>query len=546
MRLEPGLAADPTPSPNRLRSMVLPPGMLGLAAVTAAVLLLRLPTFFEPPWHTDEGIFAAVAQRVLSGGDLYEDAFESKPPLFLYLYVALFKLFDPGVFPLRLAATLSAVGTHVALYFVALRLRLGRRHALLAAGALGVLLGVPFWEGTLALTEVFTILPATLAVLCVLVWRSRDPRTRDALALLLAAGVLFGVAFLFRQTAALAAAAVGLWILLNGRAWVRAGLLLAAGFTLAVLPVVGWFALVGDFAWFWEANVAFFLFYVPSGQELPFAARPIIAAPVLLTVACLWYYHRRGESPRWGLPALWLVLTLAGAMLTGRPYSHYMLQAFPPLALLIAMIAPRIRLSWRPTRQHAPALALAASLALMWAVVVTPMFGGNPFAMRFTRGPSYYLNFAAWTAGLRSDWDYNNYFDRRVNQTLFLTRILRESGAEGSRVYIWGEYPWVYALSRVEPATRYTTSFYVLLLPYLDTKLGETLGSARPEFLVVMSDAKPRFSGSDEVVDRRYRNSRRAIDEIVARDYTRVAASDRAEVYRYRRDVPRLQDGITP
>lgn len=527
------------------QSGIATPGLVGLAVVTAAVLLLRLPSFFEPPWHTDEGIFAAVAQRVLTGGTLYADAWESKPPLFLYLYVGLYKVFDPGVFPLRLAATLAAVGTHIALYFVALRLGLDRRHALLGAAALGVLLGVPFWEGTLALTEVFTILPTTLAVLCVLSWRSRDWDFRRATALLLMAGFLFGVAFLFRQTAALAAGAVGLWLLLNGDA-LRAGPRLAAGFLGAVVPVVAWFALVGDFHWFWDANVGFFLFYVPSGQELPFAARPIILTPVLLTLACLAYYRWRGHSPLWGLPALWLVFTLAGAMLTGRPYSHYMLQAFPPLALLVAILAPQVRLSWRPRREQAPALALAASLALMWAAVVTPMFGGNPFAMRYTRGPSYYLNFSAWTLGLRDERDYNNYFDRRVNHTLALAATLRQMGAAGERVYIWGEYPWIYALARVEPATRYTTSFYVLLMPHLDTRLGHTLHSAQPGFVVVMNDALPKFHGRDEILERRYRNSRHAIDQMLQRDYVRIFATDRAEVFQRKEDSPRPTSGIAP
>ncbi|HEY4684730.1 MAG TPA: hypothetical protein VII57_01655, partial [Dehalococcoidia bacterium] len=66
-----------------LRAMAGRPALLLVAGFAVGTLILRLPTFFEPPWHTDEGIFAAVAQKVVSGGQLYADAWESKPPLFL-------------------------------------------------------------------------------------------------------------------------------------------------------------------------------------------------------------------------------------------------------------------------------------------------------------------------------------------------------------------------------------------------------------------------------------------------------------------------------
>ena len=68
-----------------------------LLAFAVFTVLIRLPTFFEPPWHTDEGIFQAVAQKVANGGQLYSDAWESKPPLFLYISVASIQLFGPGV-----------------------------------------------------------------------------------------------------------------------------------------------------------------------------------------------------------------------------------------------------------------------------------------------------------------------------------------------------------------------------------------------------------------------------------------------------------------
>src|SRR5439155_18943097 len=114
----------------------------------------------------------------------------------------------------------------------------------------------------------------------------------------------------------------------------------------------------------------------------------------------LWQRLRSQRVQAWGLPALWLGMTLAGALLTGRPYSHYLLQAFPPLGLLAAFVLPalaRLPQEWGVSLRlgtfPAPALAIALALALTWGYVVTPMFAGNVFAMRYTRGPTYYPNF---------------------------------------------------------------------------------------------------------------------------------------------------------
>jgi hypothetical protein len=520
-------------SDRRSRPTLFASSWFWLVLITAVVVVLRLPSFFEPPWNTDEGIFGAVAQRVIEGGKLYRDAWESKPPLFLYLYVGIFKVFGPGVFGLRLAATASAIGTELATFLIARRL-MSERRALLAAALCGVFLAVPFWEGTLALTEIFTVLPTGLAVVVLLDW---DRRTRPELnrvdALLVAAGVLFGAAFLLRQTSLAGAAAGGVWLVLRGRPWRRALVFGGFGFALSVVPVVAAFELSGDFHWFWDANVAFFFKYVPSGQQLPFASRPLILLPFSITAVALALTHlRRVVSPKWTLPALWLTLTLAGALVTGRPYSHYFLQSFPPLAILIAMALPGPGIDLRPRLHHLPAALFVGALILEWVCVVTPMFSGNAFAMHWTRGPYYYQNFAEYLIGKRTRVNYEAYFDGRVRYTRVLTKALARLHAEDQKVYIWGEYPWAYTLARVEPSSRYMTSFYVLLLPYQDVNLGSTLDLERPRYIVVMSDARPRMSPASPIIDQRWTNAKRSLDALLMSEYQLVSSEGRADIYR--------------
>src|SRR3546814_11326256 len=66
-----------------------------------------------------------------------------------------------SVLSLRLAATAFALGTQLTLYLIGRRL-IDPRRALIASGVFGILFAVPFWEGTLALTETFAVLPTAL------------------------------------------------------------------------------------------------------------------------------------------------------------------------------------------------------------------------------------------------------------------------------------------------------------------------------------------------------------------------------------------------
>ncbi len=501
-----------------------------------AVGLLRVPSFFEPPWHTDEGIFAAIAERLLNGGSLYADAWEIKPPLFLYLYAAIFEAFGAGVLPLRIAATASALATQGALYLLALRF-MSRRQAFIASLTAGVLLAVPFWEGNLALTEIFAVLPTTLAVLSAVGWQQGAGPRRDGW--LLAAGALFAVAFLLRQTAAVVGAGVFVWLLLSGARPARPALLLCGGFAAVVAPVVAGFWLLGSFYWFWDANIGSFFIYVPSGQEVPLYQRPVIVAPIAVAlVGLVWLRLREGAAPVWALPALWLVLTLAAALLTGRPYSHYFLQTFPPLALIVGLAAAPAVLSWRPRPAQWPAYAIAATLVLLWVSVVMPAFGGNPRAMRYSKGEQYYTNFVAWAFGAKDREAYERYFDKRVYLTQRLSARLQDLGAEGEDVFIWGEYPWVYALSGANTATRYTTSCYVLLMPDLDRQLYHSLVAADPRFIVTLADVWPRLRDDTGVLQRRYAISTQAVNTRIAERYELVAAIGRARVFE--RTTPRL------
>src|SRR3990167_502655 len=216
-----------------------------LGLILFVTFILRFPSLFEPFWYGDEGIFAAVGRNLNFGGVLYQTAWDNKPPAIYLTYAVIFKLFGVSMFWLRLTTAVFVLVTATAIYEIA-RQVLGKNRALLATLIFGVITSLRLVEGNLALTEIFMILPITLAMLFVI------KRNFDYLSLF-GAGILFAVASLYKQVGAFEAAALGIFLFLatkNLAEFIKKGIALSAGFALPYLATVAYFApknLVGDY-----------------------------------------------------------------------------------------------------------------------------------------------------------------------------------------------------------------------------------------------------------------------------------------------------------
>jgi hypothetical protein len=502
--------------------------LLLAVAACGLVFWLRVPSFFEPAWHTDEGTFAGVAQAIVRGGSLYAEAWESKPPLFLYLYAGIFKLFGAGILQIRLAATVAAIVTQLIVFFVGGHL-IGWRKALWASLLLGVLLAVPFWEGNLALSEMFS-LPLACGGLLLLMMGSRNGSLNIGVAA--GAGVLFGLSFLIRQPAVLAMGAAVVWLLFQRRLTMEALGVMVAASTTPLVAVMAGFALLGSFHWFWDANVAYFFSYVPAYSRLHPALMPFLLLPLVATLAVFAGKWRREEPmPAWALPALWFSVAFVGALVNGKDYSHYLLQTFPPLALLVVnMDAPRLPAPVLSLKQP-PAVLVGGAIALSWLIVVGVVFR-DPTGRHWTKGPDYYAHMLLYAIGDESEREFNAYFDKRVNTTLSLEDELRLLDADGKTAYIWGEYPWLYALSDLQPLSRYMTSTYMLENDERFPELMGQLNRRPPPFILFFSDVKPKPAGPE--TSERFARMNRAMTSFVERRYESVGKIGNCTVYRLR------------
>ena len=167
------------------------------ASLAAALLMLRVPALAQP-MGADQGLYAYVGERILAGELPYRDAWDQKPPAIHYTY-ALMRAAWPGDGAVG-AADLLAAGTVAWLLY-----RLGTVTGSSAAGAVSALVFLLLSNPSLtrlggirlrAQCETFIAVVVAGGLLLLL---HRTAGTRPVR--VLAAGILFGLAFLFKYNA---------------------------------------------------------------------------------------------------------------------------------------------------------------------------------------------------------------------------------------------------------------------------------------------------------------------------------------------------------
>ncbi|TAK63859.1 MAG: hypothetical protein EPO22_06305 [Dehalococcoidia bacterium] len=468
---------------------------LALAAATLAfAFALRYPSLFEPRWYGDEGIFAGVATNIREGRTLYAQAWDNKPPLIFYTYAAAQSTLGSSVFALHLWATISVLATQATVIAVAAQL-FGQRRALVAGALFALAMGTPVIEGNLALTETFMILPTSLGVLA-FVLTERAPEGRRV-AGYIASGAMFGVAAGFKQVAVFDLAAVMVMVLAMHERPRRALLALATGF---VAPQLAWSALFvanGAFSEYWYAIAGSLRVYSEwAPYEGPFL-RVAGYLPALMAIAWLVRRRQLGEEITLGaLPVVWLGLAFSGATSSTFPFPHYLQQAAPACALVVAS---------NPLRWERDGLsrALLGVAAVLVAAIIVGRFGPE-FGVRKQVNPvRYYTTFVEHRWGTMSDQDYDYRFDGKVLAVNDIVAYTRQDGA-GDSMFAWGELPWLYAAGGYTNPSRYYSSFLGELIPGARPNIMRDLEARPPVYIVVSDAAYSPFPELDAFIGGRY------------------------------------------
>ena len=366
--------------------------LVGVAV--ALSVALRLPQL-RGDIYVDEAEYAHIARQWAHGARLYRDVSLDRPQLLLVLFRGLNRLGYLSSVPLRGFMMAWGAALIVAVAWL-VRTAGGSWRAVAATSLLlAWFSSSKFFDGQFVNGELLAALPS---VLCLCVGLTAFRRSRRT-ALLVAAGLLGGVAVLFKQSGIDGFAALCLWTVFGGRPMTKVSdrakdaCRLVGGFGVAIGIAAVHGATLGFSAWV-HAMVGARLDQAGSSGSAGLADRLVtslndygpyavgLAAGVILAAI-----HLRRTSAT--TPLLWTWLAMGGAaFLAGGGYSrHYYQALFPAACTLCGLAIDRL---WTG---HRPAVAMIAGLSVLpLALGGAPMFtGGQSKVYREARRAAQYV-----------------------------------------------------------------------------------------------------------------------------------------------------------
>jgi hypothetical protein len=469
------------------------------AGLTLLAFVLRAPTFVTRLFDPDEAAIGVQAMVVRSGGTLYTDIYDRKPPLPPLLYAASFSLTDStDVRLMRVLVTVLLACSGILVAMECMR-RWGPHHAwwggiLMITGAMALF---PADAGAANYAH-FALLPGTAAI----IWSRRG-----TLPWAIAAGVAIGVAILTRQSWLLGVVPMCVSIGLHGR-WRNIGPSLVAG--ALTVATTGFYAPLGRF---WEWNVTNSPGFVFAGTGLwsavtkglasiggfvAFHPVTIVAVAVCVAVGVAAIRQRRlpADVDLW----LWAGSGVAAWAAGLRFFGHYWLQVVPAVVLLAIPVVAR----WTGRRRTAAVAGVAAPALVAWVLLFVP---GS--------------------------------FHHRPDPTA-LADFIRTHTSSTDRVFVWGSYPEVLVAAERLPAGALVHTDFVVGRSGGRNDPAETLASAIPgsrEILVDSLVAHPPqlILDTSTSPDLGYRNFPTSlipeVDQFIHEGYERITSVDGVDVW---------------
>lgn len=453
---------------NADRARRRPSNRVGVA-VACGVLLVAAVVVNQSAAHwrpniVDDLLFAYHGWCVSQGAVPYVDIWDNKPPGIWWLNAAAMRLCGPGVESELLLGGAAVLVTLLA--FVGIARTVFHRSLALPAALVGaVLLTHQAFECGGNRTETYVVACETLAVLGYVRWLRR--RRWHWLVL---AGLLAGVAPLFKQSGLAVAAACGLhlaWVQwrtttfrrLAWRPWVVA----AAALTVAPFVALGVLAsqgalraaafAVGTF------NQAYFAIGDATWTDIPRALRLYedqlrLLAPLLLLVGIglaaggVWRRLRPTAAARFAPPhrglgvlVLWLLLAAYLACVGPGRRGHHFMPVLPALGLL-TLLPVHLMVARRGLWATLTARPAAVAIIVVWLALVAKVSTSS-----FREVVAIWNTKPAWYALRRSE---PHGYELRGELVRALTR-------PDEVIYVWGWDPGTYRAACRRAASKYAT-----------------------------------------------------------------------------------------
>jgi len=454
-----------------------------LIFIFVLVIFLRLPSLFEPNRYADEDIYLTIGQALRRGLVLYRDIHDNKPP-FLYFVAAI----TQSVAGFRFILLLWHL---VNVFFV------WKIASLIFNKNLPVIIGtllfafyssIPLTEGNIANGEIFMIMPATVAVYLLL--RSRPNY--------LLAGLLFSTAFLFKVPIIFDYFAIIFWFVffqsknfkqIISRLFSLPLITLIVSFFTPIIISIIYYARLGAGQAYVRAALLQNLGYLSSweGSRTSFFTSELFYRFLILIILCIIsFLFRRHLGRHLGLLFIWFAGSLFGALLSGRPYPHYLIEIIAPLSLLAVYLFNSNRFE-------------KVFILLSFLLTITSLVH---YRFWHYQSISYYFHSYRHLLRLETDLDYYRYFGDNIVTDYQIAAYLQNYTTPQDRIFVWGTEPSIYSLSRRLPVGKYTVAYHIADFDAFSSTI-DALKIYYPPYIVYFSQ-NPPFPQLDEFIDLYY------------------------------------------
>jgi hypothetical protein len=210
-------------------------------------------------------------------------------------------------------------------------------------------------------------------------------------------------------------------------------------------------------------------------------------AAIFLVILLTIFFSKNIFTNKLTLLLIWFFATLFAALLSGRPYPHYLLQTLPPACLLSVFV-----FSKKTVGKIAGFIPL---LIIPTVMIVFKYYGYNNL--------SYYNNFARYAIKNINQEKYYNYFNPKQKEIYDTAAYINRHTQQTDRIFVWGDDPYIYSLAGRLPAGKYTVAYHIIdLKAYQETV--DSLEKYSPKYIVINIDAEKPFPELQKILDGRY------------------------------------------
>jgi len=450
----------------------LPNWLVGLLAI---ILILRIPSFFEPYFYGDEMIYLTLGQGIRQNVPLYSNLHDNKPPL-LYLTAAI----AGNIFWFKVILMFWNLVTIILFFNLAKYLFQKNETAQKVSTVIfGLLTTLPLLEGLTVNSELFMI-AFTIAAMLILLTKQNSVKN------LLFAGALFGIGALYKIPAAFDAPIIVIYWLISGdlknwREVFKKTLLLVIGFAIPIAMTFVWYFIKGAFPEYLTAaflqNVGYVSSFRPGDIQKPFLVKNaplLIRAFIVFAGSGMLFVFRKKLSKKYILITVWTLFALFAITLSERPYPHYLIQVLAPMSILLTMFF---------TEKTLEQSLVVIPLAITFFV---------PFYFKFWIYPttSYYTRFVNFAIGKESKSEYFGNFTPTVNRNYAIAEFLQKSSLPKDKVFIWdGDSATIYALSNRLPPIKYVADYHIN--DYSTKQIeADKITASLPKFIILTDNYK--------------------------------------------------------